>query len=162
MSKHSGMEDPFTAFNFEVGLDGVISGQTRFQQVSGITWEMNVEDFQEGGLNTHTRKIKGPAKYGNVTLKRGVLQSTDDVWQWVKANMNNTKGKPLRSNVSIIGYNDAMQTGQITITLKEAYPCKWEAPSWDTKSSAILMESLEIAHEGMDVKFSAAEQRQYT
>ena len=48
-------KDPFVAFRFEVNLDGLaVAG---FSECSGLQWETEIQDYNEGGLNTYVRKF---------------------------------------------------------------------------------------------------------
>src|SRR5437016_8239237 len=63
-------------FYVEVGTKG--SGreiQALFTEVSGLQVEMQVMDYEEGGVNNYIRRLPGRLKVGNVTLKRGLTKS---------------------------------------------------------------------------------------
>ena len=42
-----------------------------------------MQDYAEGGLNTHTWRFAGPHKQSNVTLKRGIVDRV--LWDWYHA-----------------------------------------------------------------------------
>ena len=89
-------------------------------------------------------KIPGLKKYGNITLKQGLADSTV-LYDWI-----------------ITGVNGAVDRKTITITLMDeeeapaaswqvinAWPMKYTAPDFNESSSEIAIETLEVAHEGM-------------
>ena len=55
-----------------------------FTECSGLSGEIEVETYQEGGLNDYEHKLPGRAKYGNITLKSGVASSLD-LWDWFQS-----------------------------------------------------------------------------
>ena len=78
--------NPYGAFNFLVSLgDGdeasVIAG---FSDVSGLGTEINYSEYRNGNDLVNTvRKVANTFKQEDVTLKRGLIGSTD-LFQWVK------------------------------------------------------------------------------
>jgi phage tail-like protein len=46
---------------------------TRFQEVSGLEAEMEMENFTEGGQNRFTWQLPKRTRYSDVTLKRGLF-----------------------------------------------------------------------------------------
>src|SRR5215468_6527730 len=79
---------PFGAFNFLVNLnspgvtpDAPLGG---FSDVSVLNTEMTVAEYRNGNeKENHVRKIPGVHKVGDVTLKRGVVNSKD-LWDWIR------------------------------------------------------------------------------
>ena len=75
---------PYVQFNFLVNLgtgntDGPEAG---FQEASGIGMEVTESEYRKGNERENgVRKITGMHKFGNVTLKRGVIGSASlDNW----------------------------------------------------------------------------------
>ena len=87
---------PYGAFNFLVSLgDGdeanVIAG---FSDVSGIGTEINFSEYRNGNDLVNTvRKIANTFKQEDVTLKRGLIGSTD-LFKWVKDVREGADGRP--------------------------------------------------------------------
>ncbi|MBM4320804.1 MAG: phage tail protein, partial [Deltaproteobacteria bacterium] len=84
-----------------------------------------------------------PTTYGKITLKRGVT-TDQSFYNWVKESVGG-KG---RRNGTITLLDEAGNTVK-SWQFVRAWPCKWEGGSFDTSSSAALIETLEIAHEGL-------------
>src|SRR5262245_22458770 len=93
-------KDPYVSFCFRAEVDSlVVSG---FSEVTGLTFETDVQTFREGGLNTHEWQLAGPTKYpSKLVLKRG-LADTDALWSWYQDAMN---GRIRHKNVTIILLN---------------------------------------------------------
>ncbi len=140
-------EDPYAGFRFKVEIQGVI--EAHFSQVSGLSVSTDVVEMEEGGVNEYTHKLKGQTKYQNIVLKRGVTTSRS-FFSWMKASVNNQHVKAGRKNGVIILYGDNGTREIQKWQFLRAWPSKWEGGSFDTGSSAALIETLELAHEGIE------------
>src|SRR5258705_13420178 len=88
-------KDPYLSFRFRVEIDNHDAGG--FNEVSGLTFETNVETFWEGGVNTKEWQLAGPTKFpSKLTLKRG-LADADMLWSWYQDVM---KGRIRRKDVT--------------------------------------------------------------
>jgi len=47
-----------------------------FTEVTGLSVEYEVFEWQEGGQNTYVHKLRGRAKYPNIVLKRGITHES--------------------------------------------------------------------------------------
>lgn len=136
------MRQPFASFNFQVEIcnDGKILAL--FQEVTGLSASIEVTDLKEGGVNSTTHKLIGHASYGNVTLKRGLIDT--EFIQWVNDALS---GTVYRKDI-IITIND--DSGEhISYKLLNTVPVKWEGPNLNVMNDAIATESLELAVEGL-------------
>ena len=135
--------DPYASFNFIVEIDGVIVGG--FSECGGLTTETTIIEFREG-TDTTTRKLLGQNKFGNITLKRGYTASKV-LWEWRKLTIN---GKPQRKSGTIQLLDEARQPA-LKWNFREGWPSKWEGPALNAKNNEVAIESLEIAHEGLEL-----------
>ncbi|HEY2727542.1 MAG TPA: phage tail protein, partial [Parafilimonas sp.] len=82
---------PPSCFHFKVEFNGVDGANTdteqRFQEVSGLSVEVETETLLEGGENRFEYKLPKRAKYPNLVLKRGLLTNTA-LLNWFKSAMN--------------------------------------------------------------------------
>jgi phage tail-like protein len=136
--------DPYGRFNFLLEIDGV--AMAGFTAVSGLTTETSVIEYREGSDRTPPRKLPGLTKYSNIVLKRGWTKDRA-LWDWRKTVVD---GAVRRANGSIILLGDSRQP-VARWNFREAWPCKWEGPALNAKSSEVAIETLELAHEGFDL-----------
>ncbi|HSK14691.1 MAG TPA: phage tail protein [Gaiellaceae bacterium] len=137
--------DPYKNFNFVVQIDGI--DQAAFSEVSGLQAETEVIEYREGSDPlASSRKLPGVIKYGNVTLKRGVTQSRD-LWDWWRTVAT---GAVERRNVAIVLLDDARQPVKRWL-LRGAFPAKYQAPDLNAKGNDVAIETLELAHEGLEL-----------
>lgn len=133
------------ANRFYVEIGGSIAAS--FSECSGLDVQIDKEVYFEGGVNEQQRVFLKQAKFGDITLKRGI---TDDItfWQWVEKIL--TPGKKERRNVTILVFNQAGETMQAW-TLIGAVPVTWKTPSLQANSSTVAIEELTLAYEGLKV-----------
>lgn len=134
---------PHTTCYFKVEIKGI--EEALFRECSGLEGEIEVLSYEEGGVNDHPHKLPGRAKFPNVILKRGVTDSTE-LWEWFS---DVIQGKVRRQTVHVI-LCDAQGSEVRRWTFEGAYPVKWSGPSFRSNENAVAVESLELAHEGME------------
>ena len=86
--------DPFRNFRFR--LEGT-RGQAGFSEVSGFDIKVDAIEYREGNQPTHVLKLPGLTKYGDVTLKWGITDSTA-LHDWHREVVD---GQIQRENISI-------------------------------------------------------------
>jgi phage tail-like protein len=140
---------PYGAFNFIVNFEGseIFGG---FSDVSGIGSEITVAEYRYGNdKENHVRKVPGVHKVGDVTLKRGVINS-ESVWQWIRDVRSN--GVNGQKNVSITLLDEARNPVQ-TWMLRNVIPMKYTGPTLAAKGGGdVAMEELVLSAEGLEVE----------
>jgi phage tail-like protein len=136
--------DPFAQFNFLIELDGLdVAG---FTEASGLTAESDVVDYREGSDPPFMRKLPGLLKYTNIVLKRGFTKN-DLLWAWRKTTLD---GKTERRDGSIVLLDEARQE-VLRWNFRNGWVSKYEGPQLNSKTNEIAIESIEIAHEGLEL-----------
>jgi phage tail-like protein len=138
-----GRADPFTGLRFIVEIDGIPSAA--FSEVTGFESTTDAIDYRTGG-DPVIRKLPGLHKFGNITLKRGLTKDRS-LWDW-RASV--VEGQVQRRNGSIV-LLDAAGEEVLRFNFFNGWPCKWEGPTLNARTSEIAIETLEIAHEGFDL-----------
>jgi phage tail-like protein len=132
--------DPYRGFNFIVEIDGIT--QAGFQEVGGLDSSTDAVDYREGNDPNHVRKLTGLNKFTPISLKRGITDS-DELWKWRDSAVH---GKPDRKNGSIV-LLDETGAEKLRWNFSNAWPSKWTGPAFNSTSTAIAIETLEITHE---------------
>lgn len=132
--------DPYRGYNFLVEIDGMT--QAGFQEVGGLDITVDSVDYREGGDPTHLRKLSGLTKHSNITLKRGITDSTE-LYDWIATSV---EGKTSRRNGSII-LMDETGAEKLRWNFFNAWASKWTGPAFNAGSTAVAIESLEIIPE---------------
>ncbi len=137
-------DDPYQAFRFVVEIAD-IDTLTGFTEVSGLGNETAVIEYRSGGQQ-RTRKIPGRHSHQNIVLKRG-LTPDRALWAWRK---NLLDGLVDRRSGSIIVLNAELEQ-VVRYNFFEAWPVRWEGPSLNATGNEIAIETLELAHEGIEL-----------
>jgi phage tail-like protein len=148
-------DNPYGAFNFIVSLGGdqgdggegsIIGG---FSDVSGLGTDLSYAEYRNGNERFNTvRKVANTFKVDDVTLKRGVVGSTD-LFDWLKGAR---EGDHDPRNVTITLLDEARES-VATWTLLNAQPKKWTGPTLAAKGgSDVAMEELTLVHEGLEYR----------
>jgi len=150
--------DPVLAYNFLItfvdstsvlatlasGLQNLVVGG--FSECSGLEGSLQVEEYKEGGNNSTTLKFPGRMNWSNITLKHGVTVNTG-LWNWYSQYMN---GRGRRRDGLIVLQNDEMIPVAVW-KFTRAFPVKWTGPQLNAAQNSVAVESLEIAHEGLQL-----------
>jgi phage tail-like protein len=138
-------DNPYLNFNFLVDV-GVGDG-LGFSEVELPSGEIDVIEYREGDDRTNTaRKLPGLVKYANVTLRRGFSGRTD-LFEWWKSVRD---GQVARRDVTITLLDEARQPVARWV-LRNAWPVKIEAGSLNGTGNEVVIETLELAHEGLEL-----------
>jgi len=134
---------PMPKFRFEVDLGEELTG-VAFQEVSGMDVENQVIEYRASNNPLFsTIKMPGIAKYGNVTMKRGVFVNDNTFWNWhAEISMNTIKRRTV-----IIKLLD--ENGEVTMKwiLNNAWPTKITSTDLKSDGNEVAVDTLEIAHE---------------
>ena len=133
--------DPVPELRFKVQLPGVDLG--RFRECTGLAAEIEVKDYNEGGVNDRVHKLPTRMKYPNLVLKRGVTR-TKDMEEWF---LDSWMG-PRRKAVSLTMINEA-GTPVRGWSFAQAYPVKWTGPNFNAGQATSAVEAIEVAHDGL-------------
>lgn len=135
--------DPLLNFNFVLEIDDI--RQAGFTDCSGFGATTEPVEVNEGGLNTASRKFAGRTKQNNITLKWG-LTTSRELYDWFRDAVN---GKIQRKNGSICVL-DLEGNEKVRWNFYRGWPTKWDGPALTAKGNDVAIETLEIAHEGLE------------
>jgi phage tail-like protein len=140
---------PFRNFRFKVEFDGVESAG--FAEVSGADISVDVIEYREGNeVRTTPRKLSGLTKYGNITLKWGVIGSLE-MMEWLHTVASDNTSGPTgiaRKNLVIKLLDDTGADGPSWEVIN-AWPSHYTGPSLNGLGGEMAIETLELVHEGI-------------
>ena len=138
-------KDPYRNMRFLMEIDGIT--QAGFQEVTIPDVTQDPIEYRNGDEGPTVRKIPGLVKYGNVTLKWGVTDDSISLFEWRKQVMDGNT-KEARRNMAVVVL-DEMGEAKGRWEFTAAWPTKYDAPDLNATGNEIAIETLEIAHEGM-------------
>jgi phage tail-like protein len=138
--------DPLKGYSFLVEIDGVASAG--FKSVSGLAAEAEVIEYRQlGDPPSSTYKLPGRVRYPNVVMRRGLTVSRD-LWDWWQTVADGTVE---RRNVAVVFLDDS-RTPVLRWLLERAWIAKIEISELDASKNEIAIESIELAHEGLELE----------
>jgi len=139
-------DNPYANFNFTVDIGA--GDELGFSEVDLPGAEVDVIEYREGSeRRSSARKLPGLVKYPNVRLRRG-LAGRMELFDWWKAVRD---GSPDRRGVTITLLDEQRNPVQRWL-LRNAWPAKLEFGSLNALGNDVVIETLELAHEGFETE----------
>jgi len=137
---------PYRNFNFGVEIDGI--GEIHFSEAVIPELRIELVEYREGADKTSTsRKLPGRVVVGNVVLRRGIDHNLA-LWNWFKA----VRDGNLDRRTVVITLLDAERVAVRRWTIARAFPVTFEFGPLRARGNEVVIETLELACEGVDVE----------
>lgn len=146
-------ENPHGAFKFLVSIQGV--NVAEFEECILPAVSIDVIEYRQGAdVLNNVHKLPGLVRYGDLVLKRGIATSANSLalWNWFSGFVSGS-GTPASMTVTL---QDRDKNEVFQWEFPNAWPVKYESPVLNAKVSALAIETVVIAVDGM--KFNAASQ----
>jgi phage tail-like protein len=142
---------PYGAFNFLVNVNGPRGPEEPlggFSDVSGIGTEITIAEYRNGNEpENRVRKVPGVHKVSDVTLKRGIVNSSD-LWEWIDDVRRNG---PVAQRDVVITLRDEAGRDVEFWTLRGVVPMKYTGPTLAAKGGGdVAMEELVLSAEVLE------------
>lgn len=142
-----GSSYPPAGFYFKVSFATSAGlADTSFQEVSGLTAEMNVEEVVEGGENRYTHRLPVQVRHPNLVLKRGIAAITSPLVVWCKATLEADLAIPLVAQPIVVQLLSETGMPLRAWSLANAYPVKWEVAGFHAQKNEVAIETIELAY----------------
>jgi phage tail-like protein len=139
--------DPYRNFRFKVAIDNIqIAG---FADATIPDSSTDSVDYREGTDPPHQRKLSALTKYGNITLKKGLTDSMD-LYNW-RMQVEQKGALSNRKSLSLI-LIDEEGNEKAQWDIVEAWPTKYSPSGFSAKGNEVVIETLELVHEGVTRK----------
>lgn len=141
--------DPGIGYVFRVTIDGEQLGV--FTKLDGLSAKYEVEKVQEGGENGYVHHLPGRVTYENVKLSRPVDGGSANLAVWFSRLQTNVPNKQqtARNTASITAYGPHGKP-LMSWNLRDVFPVSYKGPSFEAGQSKVLIETIELAHNGFD------------
>lgn len=136
---------PLPKFHFLVQWGGTRIG---FSEVTGLDIQLEPIEYREGSSPQFSKiKMPGLQKFSNITLKRGTISDDKEFYTWIKTvKMNTIERRDL--TISLLNEN---REPVISWKVMNAFPIKVQASDLKADGNEVAIETIEIAHEGLDI-----------
>ncbi|MEQ2024530.1 phage tail protein [Xenorhabdus szentirmaii] len=115
---------------------------TRFERISGLTRQIEVQSFREGGNNIGSRYLPQGVSFGNLTFERGVMTVSPltGVFDYI---ISGFKTSVLSLSVDIM-LMSSRGLPMATWSVSQALPVRVSIGDFDANSGNVLIDSMEI------------------
>lgn len=115
----------------------------RFQEVSGLTATMTMEDVIEGGQNRFTKKLPKRTSYGDLTLKRGFFVGSR-VRKWCKDAIEDFEFEPMNLTITLLNGQHMPLSAWYVVN---AIPVEWSVSDFNAMENKITVETLKLNYD---------------
>lgn len=140
-------EDPAVGYRFAVKIEQQELGT--FTKIAGLGAKYDVLTVKEGGENTFVHSLPGRVSYENLKLTRPVSRDSGKLGAWFtefqEKLLTASRYEPTTAAITAFG-PDNMEAGMWSLT--GVVPVSYSGPTFEAGSSKILVETLELAHQG--------------
>jgi phage tail-like protein len=138
-------DDPYLNFNFRVEIDGVtIAG---FSEADLPAGRIEAVAYRDGtDKSSAARLLPGRVEWGPVVLRRG-FTGDPALFQWWSDVL---QGDVTRRDVLIV-LLDEQRKDVARWVVRDAWPQKWDGPDFRGLGNDVVIETLELAHEGVEL-----------
>ena len=141
---------PLTGFHFIVAFElfPQLPHDFRFQEVSGLSIDVEMETFSEGGQNRFQHQLPIRTNYTDITLKRGMFVLPSGIMAWCINAVQNFEFQP--SNLLISMLNDSHIPVQ-SYYVVNAIPKRVEFTSLNAEQSQVAIETLVLSYDYFNI-----------
>jgi phage tail-like protein len=133
---------PGPKLRYRIEIDGQSVGS--FSSLDGPSLSFEVLEFRDGSDPKVARKIPGPAKWGNITLKRGFVNPSF-FESWIRGMLEDPNKVP-RKNLSLVVLDDGLNEVK-RYNLHNCWPSSWRMSSLDGTANEVLVEEVVVTIE---------------
>ncbi len=130
-----------------IAAGGAAQTVAGFSEITGLDGTLEMHDYKEGGRNSFVHKLPTRASFGNITFKRGVAVRPH-LFRWYDRVRRGDFGA--RRSI-LIAHLDERGDAALVWLVFRALPAKYVGPGWNASQSSVAIESLEVAHEGLEL-----------
>lgn len=140
--------DPIASYAFHVEIDSITIAQ--FKEVGGLSISVGVIEHRANALKGQPvlRKLPGTMKFEDIVLSRGKVNDPA-FWTWMKT-VEGGNIDDARKNGSIVLFD--YSHGEVTrFNFRAGWPSKVEIGKLQAASDSVLLETVTITHEHLEV-----------
>jgi phage tail-like protein len=139
-----GESDVIETVTSNIGATPKIDG--KFSEVSGISFQMQTESYNEGGENRFAYQLPQTASFSPLVLKRGLVSSSSALGNWIKDTITKGLNNPVELKHIIVILLNEEHMPILGWLFVNAYPIKWQTSDLNAMQNEILVETAEFAY----------------
>lgn len=138
--------DPFDAFvPRELIATAFEQAPGAFQSCSGLSADLEVTSYAEGGRNDYTHQLPVRHSWGRIRLSKGIARDPI-LFAWYEAGLFGSLGARRDGAITML---TSQGIPSMVWTFSGGLAASWSGPAFDAEADGVAVESLEIAHQGL-------------
>ncbi len=137
---------PLPAFHFKVVFPDSPGEDTSFQEVTGITSEIDTESVVEGGENSFVHTLPKGVKHPNLVLKRGIASTESPLVAWCISVLDGDLSSPIEPRQINVWLMDENSEAIRNWAFANAYPVKWDVGGFNSTKNEVAIETVELSY----------------
>jgi phage tail-like protein len=135
---------PAVGFHFSVMFELLpqLPNDFRFQEVNGLTVDIDTEEFKEGGENRFVHKLPTRTRYQNIELKRGMFVGSG-ILLWCRNAIESFNFQPVNLTIALLNADHVPVAAWYIVN---AYPISWSVSSFNASESRVVIESIKLQY----------------
>lgn len=138
---------PPAGFHFQITFSGFSGDSASFQEVSGISAEMETEEVSEGGENRFAHRVPAAVKYQNLILKRGLMHKGSALTKWCQETIGGGLQEAIQPKNITVNLLDVEGNPVMSWNFINAWPVGWEVSSFAAEGNDLAVESLGFSYD---------------
>jgi phage tail-like protein len=137
---------PPPAFYFKVEVEGASGVDTSFQEVSGITSQVETEPYVEGGENGFVHSLPKGVKHPNLVLKRGIGDEASPLVKWCRTVFEGGMSASIVTKELRVKLLNEDGDPLDSWSFANAYPVKWAIDAFNSTKNQVAIETIELSY----------------
>ena len=135
---------PPVGFHFSVifELFPQLPNDFRFQEVDGLSVDVETEEFKEGGENRFVHKLPTRTQYHNIVLKRGMFTGSG-ILLWCRNAIESFNFQPTNVTIALLNSDHIPVAAWYVVN---AYPISWSVSNFNAEESNVVIESIKLQY----------------
>jgi len=147
---------PLPVYNYKVDIG---TDTVAFSEVSGLSIAYETSVYKEsstesGKASPRVFRMPSQASETKLTLKKGLVpaKSQPALYDWINSVSIN---QVIKKDIAI-SLCDETGKAMVSWTVSNAFPTKLDAPTFDSNSNDVAVESLELMADGVTINYQAS------
>ena len=140
---------PLPAYNFRVEIEGM--NPISFAEISGLSIARETITYRDGlSCVQGAKHMPGMVSDIRFTMKKGVVKADSKLYDWINSTRVTTVEK---KNITISLMDEKGEFPVVTWKVKNAFPVKLDAPTFDAKTNEVAIEALELMADDLKIEY---------
>ena len=141
---------PLPSYHYRVEIDGM--DPVAFSEISGLSINRQTLSYKDGlSCIQGAKHMPGMVSDLKITMKKGIIKGDSRLYTWINSIRITTVEK---KNITVSLMDEKGEAPVVTWKIRNAFPVKLDAPSFNASTNAVAVESLELMADDLKIEYS--------